>query len=313
MGIRDESIKRYLLDLVGELYGKLTAEKEVHYLESLKSWTDGDLKETFSWIRDSFEGRYWPTINELHKARKASRGSLGLSGNRAGDFEQPWEKREREIRTMVNLYIEGFKQSTLHSQAMAQRWDLQLLDYVKSVAHVQAQMIVASNNGIGWDSRIFSYDQLRDLNFDALRRAWFDQQRQAVAAGRIDVTIPADMIEQWRSRAQRVEQPVFLQPAEKNHIPDARKLVEHKPAGNHIVGADKMVSASTTAQHNHIEDQRAMVANLARSTANAPRSIAETKIVQEIAGIVQKPPADVQNIEQLKHELSKNDALADVF
>lgn len=207
MGVRDYSIKQHLLTPLSELYGELAPEQEAHYLEALKSATDTELKETFIYLRDNYDYAKFPKIPDVQKARKI------VAAPRAGamisrDFtqrKQPWDLRQERHDAAVKAYAESFCSSALYAQGSREGWCWPLEDYVKAVASVQMNLIIAQGEKHNW-----GYDSVKIFGISSSNHPvrkhreaefWRTCKEQA-ATGRIEVTVPSYRIDDWRREAE---------------------------------------------------------------------------------------------------------------
>jgi len=112
----------------------------------------------------------------------------------------PWQEREEKRYRICNDYFKRFeKSSPLMPDAVLGGWDYDLLNYVKCVAWVQAQMIHPGGAGIGFDGMvIFGGPSKPDQ-----RRVFFSEQKLQADMGYIDVGVPTGMMEKWKLWAKR--------------------------------------------------------------------------------------------------------------
>lgn len=201
MGIRDSNIREHLLKPLSELFGSISAEKEAHYLESLKSAIDTELKEIFVHLRDNYEYTKFPPIAEIQKARKEiSQMKAGFSNTRAHSSRKyPWEERAERIDAAVKAYWETFKNSVFYSQCVKENIHYLLEVYIKEVANVQTQIIERIPAGVGYDcNKVFGYGFSNIPEIKQKFKTFLDECRQQAETGRIEVTVPNSVLDRFR-------------------------------------------------------------------------------------------------------------------
>lgn len=112
----------------------------------------------------------------------------------------PWEVRKKSIDRMVGEYLEGFKMGKTWHEAVAGKWDLDLIRYVSAVASAQAQMIIHPEGGIGWDGHAIFGPGAQIT--DDMRKQFFSDCKRQANFDMIDVPMPTSRIAQWKKNAE---------------------------------------------------------------------------------------------------------------
>lgn len=202
MSPRDHFTKLHLLIPLRELYGELSVEKESHYLDAFKRYTDTELKSAFVYLRDNHEYARCPSISDIHKAIRAST-KRGESQPTSSGGKMPWDIRADDRAKLVKDYLTKFRQDSLYFEAAREGWDLALGDYIIAVGNVQAQMLIpGGGSGIGVDSTaIFGVGPNHSDEFKRKRDEFMRECRQQCQMGQILVTVPDERINHWKAMA----------------------------------------------------------------------------------------------------------------
>jgi hypothetical protein len=133
------------------------------YLEDLAEFPADALRAGWKEIRRSHKRLGWPLISEI---RAACVGHQRISVRAQDPSENVFQKLQRratEIDSMARKYVDGFMAGELGREARSEGWQSRLRDYVQREAHLQAQRIARTGRGA------------------------------------IDVTIPGELVSEWRS------------------------------------------------------------------------------------------------------------------
>lgn len=202
--LRTAWIDKLLLTPLEVLYGALTAPKKTLYHDAIKGYSDEELKRVFAHLRDSFPYQRFPSIADIHTARKSTAAQSGGAGKGADTLarhESAQDKRNQAIRNLSNEYAINFtKVSQTAEEANAEGWDWELIKYVHAVAHVQAQFIHPSPAGhyaIDWDK--IQPEGLDEPEAKKWRASFFAECRRVARTGMIDVAIPTAKITLWKA------------------------------------------------------------------------------------------------------------------
>jgi hypothetical protein len=172
------------------------------YSRALAGFSEKTLAKGWDLAKSEHKTWVWPHFSVIREAcRKYSGETSPVSSEIQG--KMPWEVAAAQRETMVKDYLESYQNSALALQAMQEGWGMDLLRYVRELAQIQAQMLVSSPSGIGWDGGVvFGYGT--QISED-MRKAFFADQRIAIGYGGINVNVPERAINEWRSRASRKE------------------------------------------------------------------------------------------------------------
>lgn len=123
-----------------------------------------------------------------------------------------WEINATTIRRQVQEYMARWLKSSMHNEAVAGRYDLGLMRYVRSVAEYQAQLIVGQQN-VGYEGIVIFGSRRGKTDYAMARKEWLDEQRRIAAGGSIDVQIPAWRLDEIKSMADFARDRDFSAPA----------------------------------------------------------------------------------------------------
>lgn len=116
----------------------------------------------------------------------------------------PWEVRAATKKHLLDEYLKRFKTiSTIWAEAVREGWDLSLLNFVRSVADVQAQMIVGERN-IGWNG-VNIFGAGKHMDEKEIHR-FLESQKDQSNTGQIDVSIPTGRIVEWKREFQWLQE-----------------------------------------------------------------------------------------------------------
>lgn len=181
---------------LSKLYNKnLNDEQMAAYVEDLAIYRAETLEISQKEIRR--DSKYFPTIAQsIEACDKVQNIPKSTSQYSLGKAKYPWEIREDSKNKLVADYLAWFKNtSQICREAVAGKWDFELLNYVIAVAEIQAQMILNFPH-IGWQSPvIFGYGTAITKE---MHSSFFAEQRRIAAFGDIDVAIPTGRIENWK-------------------------------------------------------------------------------------------------------------------
>ncbi len=199
---------------LGKIFSKtLNDELMAAFVEDLGKYSAEVLVEGATICRRN--SNFFPRINQaIDACEEAIAQHREPPKAKPLDYRQPWEKRDARIREMIDEYLEQFtRASTIWSESKTEGWDFSLLTYVRSVAYVQAQMMIPGGNGTGWDSaRIFGTPVVTDED----RNAFMGACRRQAETGFIDVAIPVGHIAEWKAVADQVRQKANTRPTKPN-------------------------------------------------------------------------------------------------
>jgi len=106
-----------------------------------------------------------------------------------------WIERGNKIKKLVSDYLSEFQNSTIYFDAVREKYETELLQYVTHVATIQAQMLVGDK--VGWDkATIFGINY--ELS-DKEQYRFFEAQKRQADTGYISVAIPTTKIQEWKN------------------------------------------------------------------------------------------------------------------
>ena len=117
------------------------------YIEDLVDFPSEILKAGWKDVRRTHKRLGWPLIGEI----RSSCVQLQQRANRASaPVENVFDRINRkavEINRLMLSYTDSFMLGDLGREARAEGWHIQLRDYVRGEAHLQAQRIVRTGQG----------------------------------------------------------------------------------------------------------------------------------------------------------------------
>ena len=158
------------------------------YVEALQQFDRTTLERAFARIRDTNTIGFWPSPGRLRQA------ALALVPN----LPDPDAGRRREADRRADAYVSQFvRTSKVYREAKRDGWAGPLLDYVQSVAALQAQVLTGTR-GVSWDRALLDPGSAAEPReqIDALIREWKDG-----GLTEVKVTIPKARIAAWRAVA----------------------------------------------------------------------------------------------------------------
>lgn len=177
------------------LFNELNEKKMALYAEALEKFDIATIKKSVLKVRDKWDRVSFPPpgviVQECERIDEKP-------GHRSIHEPMQWEDRDQRIRASANEYWINFTRvSSTYAEATADSWDRWLSDYVKEVAHVQAQLIyTASNLAIRWT--LIQPGALKGDEIWKFQKDFIKEQKRIAATGSIDVAIPTGKIDEWR-------------------------------------------------------------------------------------------------------------------
>ncbi len=162
------------------------------YVKALSQFDEETLEQAWLQVLQDHQYAIWPTPGKIARVAKSL---ARTSGN-----EQPLNQRAHE---MVTEYMAHFaKTSKIYRVAREQGWSGRLLTWVEAAATVQAQLIVGIS-GVHWDPVLTTDEDhtSSQVALQSLKRRF----AKPVEKGKIQVSVPKQLQQQWRQQTSRQE------------------------------------------------------------------------------------------------------------
>lgn len=185
------------------------------YVRTLAKYDEQTLRKAMTKMIEEHKRK--PVLAHIIDACKEQKSAGSISNPNNPDF--PWVQIQQRVDKMVDDYFAQYKNvSQLYRDASRERWELDLERFIKAVAKIQAAIIVGQKN-YGWDGpTIFG---INAIVTNADRYNFMQEQQRIASTGQINVGVPTNRADDWRSmtgwRAQQsTNQQAHAAPAQKS-------------------------------------------------------------------------------------------------
>lgn len=191
MTLQAEIVQKNFTGPLVDAFPSLTAGMCKTAIQRMGDLPGDVLRQTADWLIDNCKHR--PAISEMLDASRQVQNKISGGIADADQSRFPWVVAQEKAMQMVSDYMEAKKNSPLMVKATQEKWDSQLLAYVREMAWVQAQRLAGVKNR-GWQSRILlpelSPKERKLSAAELFKRYILPQVEEAVSLGRISVTVP---------------------------------------------------------------------------------------------------------------------------
>ena len=184
-----------------------TPERQAALLDDLyvdlEKFPEAVLAEAFARVRKKHRFASWPSsaefLAEALAIQDEKAANLQPRNNQTGRAKLRIEQQWEEAGKLRDDYVQHFKAtSKVYQQALAEKWDFELWQWVKEAAWVQGQLIAGCDR-IAWDSLLVQHFPPAERLTAFQKHMLPDWKRQA-EYGVVDVAIPTTLIDRLSTK-----------------------------------------------------------------------------------------------------------------